>query len=174
MLLKKWVAFAFTPAHMEAVQSLLARLSRPDVLAFRDYEAVTSGAQPLCSITDASFDGLGEAIEQEQADGTVRLFCSLSTATLPDECEWPVTELGCAAVIHAIKHSHKPFYGIPFVIESDHQPLTNLASLAEKVNRVQHWFEFLRAYKYKLGYRPGKASSNADLMSRLPLPACLR
>ena len=57
------------------------------------------------------------------------------------------------------------------IVVTDHQPLKNLESLATKVNRVQRWFDFLSAYNYKLVYRPGKMNGNADLMSRLPLPA---
>ena len=63
------------------------------------------------------------------------------------------------------------FYGIPFVVVSDHQPLKNLESLATKVNRLLRWFDFLSAYTYTLEYRPGKNNGNADVLSRLPLPA---
>lgn len=71
----------------------------------------------------------------------------------------------------AVKKNRQLFYGIPFIVVSDHQPLQNLGSLATKVNRVQRWFDFLSAYNYKLVYRPGRLNGNADLMSRLPLPA---
>ena len=71
----------------------------------------------------------------------------------------------------AIKKNRTLFYGIPFEIYSDHQPLRNLGSLAEKNNRVQRWYDFLSAYTYELKYRPGRENLNADLMSRLPLPA---
>lgn len=50
------------------------------------------------------------------------------------------------------------------------QPLRNMGSLAEKNDRVQRWYDFLAAYTYELKYRPGRENSNADLMSRLPLP----
>lgn len=72
----------------------------------------------------------------------------------------------------ATKKNRTLFYGIPFEIYSDHQPLRNLDNLAEKNNRVQRWFDFLRRiHTYELKYRPGSMNNNADLMSRLPLPA---
>ena len=78
----------------------------------------------------------------------------------------------CAAIIvWAVKKNRQLFYGIHFVVVSDHQPLKNLESLSTKVNRVQRWYDFLSAYTYTLEYRPGKTNGNADLMSRLPLPA---
>ena len=69
-----------------------------------------------------------------------------------------------------MKKNRQLFYGIPFIVVSDHQPLKNLESLAAKVNRVQRWYDFLSAYTYKLVYRPGRLNRNADLISRLPLP----
>ena len=70
-----------------------------------------------------------------------------------------------------VKKNRQLFYGAPFVVVSDHQPLKNRESLSTKVNRVQRWFDFLSAYTYTLEHRPGKSNGNADLLSRLPLPA---
>jgi len=36
--------------------------------------------------------------------------------------------------------------------------------------RVQRWAVLLRAYEYKIVYKPGKEHSNEDALSRLPLP----
>ena len=122
-------------------------------------------------MTDASKDGLGAVVEQKQPDGSTRPLCFLSRSTSDTERRWTATELECGAIIYAIKKNRQLFYGIPFVIITDHQPLKNLESLATKVNRVQRWFDFLSAYTYELIYRPGTANANADMMSRLPLPA---
>ena len=46
-LLKKGVKFAFTVEHVEIVQTLLKRLSSPDVLAFPDFKAAISGDRPF-------------------------------------------------------------------------------------------------------------------------------
>lgn len=70
----------------------------------------------------------------------------------------------------AIKKTRQLLYGIPFVVIRDHQPLKNLESLSNKVNRVQRWFDVVSAYTYTFAYRPGTANSDADLMSRLSLP----
>ena len=170
-LLKKGVKFVFTVEHVEIVQQLLKRLSSPDALAFPDFKAASSGKRPFRLITDASIDGLGVVVEQAQPYTSTRPICFLSRSTLPNKRNWSATELECAAIVWAVKKNRQLFYGIPFVVVSDHQPLKHLESLATKVNRVQRWYDFLSAYTYTLEYRPGKNNGNADVLSRLPLPA---
>ena len=169
-LLKKGVRFEFTAEHTQIAQTLLGKLPSPQVLAFPDFPAAISGDRPFQLITDASTDGLGAVVEQEQSDATTRPLCFLSWATLPNDKNWSATKLECAAIVWAVKKNRQLFYGIPFIVVSDHQSLKNLESLAAKVDRVQRWYDVLSAYTYKLVYRPGRLNGNADLMSRLPLP----
>ena len=48
---------------------MLAELSSPNVLAFPDFEAATSGSRKFRLVTDASADGLGVVMKQKQPDG---------------------------------------------------------------------------------------------------------
>ena len=57
-----------------------------------------------------------------------------------------------------------------FRIFSDYKALEILAKVAKRNPRVQRWLEFLTACQYTLEYRKGSANSNADFLSRLPLP----
>ncbi|CAB1109626.1 unnamed protein product [Ectocarpus sp. CCAP 1310/34] len=170
-MLKKGEKFAFTADHVAVVRKMMDILSGPTVLAFPCYEGAISGERPFRLTADASISGLGAVIEQEQRDGSIRPLCFLSRSTFPNETRWSPTELEAGAIVWAIKKNRTLFYGIPFEVYSDHQPLRNLGSLAEKNNRVQRWYDFLSAYTYELKYRPGRENANADLMSRLPLPA---
>ena len=63
------------------------------------------------------------------------------------------------------------FYRIPFEVETGHQPLQNVASLSDKSNRVQRWFDVLNAYNSTLKQRPRNANVDVDVLSRPPLPA---
>ncbi|CAB1105230.1 unnamed protein product [Ectocarpus sp. CCAP 1310/34] len=170
-MLKKGEKFAFTADHVAVVRKMMDILSGPTVLAFPCYEGAISGERPFRLTADASISGLGAVIEQEQRDGSIRPLCFLSRSTFPNETRWSPTKLEAGAIVWAIKQNRTLFYGIPFEVYSDHQPLRNLGSLAEKNNRVQRWYDFLSAYTYELKYRPGRENANADLMSRLPLPA---
>ena len=52
------------------------------------------------------------------------------------------------------------------------QQLKNLESLETKVNRVRRrWYDVLSVYTCKIVYRPRRLNGNANLISRLPLPA---
>ena len=105
---------------------LLKRLASPDVLAFPDFKAAMTGERPLCLLTDASVDGLGAVIEQIQPDQPTRPLCFLSRITLPNERNWSATELECAAIVWAVKKNRQLFYGILFVVVSDHQPFEKI------------------------------------------------
>lgn len=61
------------------------------------------------------------------------------------------------------------------MICTDHKPLLSLFNEMKAVPqmaspRIQHWAVTLRAYEYEIVYKPGKHHSNADALSRLPLP----
>ena len=170
-LLRKGVKLEFTPHHERIVREMLDELSSPNVLAFPDFEAAISGSRKSRLVTDASADGLGVVIEQQQPDGSIRPLRYLSRSTLDNERKWNISEQECAAIVWAIKRNRQMFYGIRFEVETDHQPLQNLASLSDKRNRVQRWFDFLNAYTFKLKHRSKNANANADVLSRLPLPA---
>jgi len=79
-----------------------------------------------------------------------------------------------AAVVFGLKKFHKYIYGRKFDIVTDHKPLLKLFHEEKKIPeqaspRIQRWGIILRAYEYKMIYRPGKDHANADCLSRLPL-----
>ena len=127
-LLRKGVKFEFTPHHERIVRKILEELSTPNVLAFPDFEAAISESRKFRLVADASADGLGVVIEQQQPDGSIRPLRYLSRPTLDNERKWNISELECATIVWAIKRNRQIFYGIPFEVETDHRPLRNLAS----------------------------------------------
>lgn len=61
------------------------------------------------------------------------------------------------------------------MIYTDHKPLITLFNEKKQVPqmvspRVQRWSLMMRAYEYKILYKPGKKHANAETFSRLPLP----
>ena len=66
-------------------------------------------------------------------------------------------------------------YGRAFTIYTDHKPLMSLFSEIRCIPplasaRIQRWALTLSAYQYTIVYRAGKDNTNADALSRLPLP----
>lgn len=53
---------------------MLPQLASAKVLAFSDLDAAISGEWTFQRITDASADGVGAEIKQEQRDGTIAPF----------------------------------------------------------------------------------------------------
>ena len=124
---------------------MLDELSSPNVLAFPDLEAAISEPRKLRLVTDASADGLGVVIVQQQPDGYIRPLRYLGRTTLDNEPKWSISELECAAIVWAIKSNRKMFNGTPFEVETDHQPLQSFARLSDSSNRAQIWVDFLNA-----------------------------
>ena len=66
-------------------------------------------------------------------------------------------------------------FGRKFTIYSDHKPLQHIFAESRPIPtlpsaRIQGWALTLSAYNYEIKYKPGKDISNADVLSKLPLP----
>ncbi|CAB1097130.1 unnamed protein product [Ectocarpus sp. CCAP 1310/34] len=170
-LLRKDAKFCYTPAMADTVEELLAKLSEPPVLAFPDWDAVADGSRSLWLCCDACVDGFGAALEQAQADGSVRPILFVSRATLESERNWTVLDLEAGSIVWAIKRLRGYFWPTHFLIYSDHKALESIVKVGEHNARVQRWLEFLFSSNYTLVYRNGTANANADFLSRLPLLA---
>ena len=86
-LLRKGVNFAFTPALEKLAREILAGLTTPPVLVFPDWDVVADGSRPFYVCCDACIYGFGAgaALEQEQADGSIKPIAHISRATLDSE-----------------------------------------------------------------------------------------
>ena len=169
-LLKKNTPFVFTNEMEATVRELLAELSRPPVLVFPDWDAIEDQSRPFRLHTDASQDGLGATLEQEQPSGDIKPIVFISRATLDAERNWTALDLEAGAVVWSIKRLRGYLRGTKFRIFTDSSALENMAKIADHNPRVSRWTEFLTAYQYTVHHRPGSKNGNADMLSRLPLP----
>ena len=170
-LLRKGVPFAFTKEMETIVRELLAELSCPPVLVFPDWNAIEDDSRPFRLHCDASTTGLGATLEQEQPDGTVKPIVFISRATLDSEQNWTALDLEAAAVVWSIKRLRGYLRGTKLKVLTDSSALQNIGKIADHNPRVSRWVEFLGAYTYTVHHRPGTQNGNADMLSRLPLPA---
>ena len=77
--------------------------------------------------------------------------------------------------VFGIRKFHNYLFEHHFQLITDHKPLLGLLKEYRPVNpqasaRIKRWSLFLSAYEYELVFRDTKAHSNADALSRLPLP----
>ena len=77
-------------------------------------------------------------------------------------------EAGC--VEWSVRRPRRYLFSVFFLIFADHECLQQISKIGERKPRIQRWMEFLSAYNYRLSYRRGRDSANADFLSRLPIP----
>ena len=169
-LLKKRATFNFTPPMEATVRALLAELAAPLILAFPDWDAVVDKSRLFRLHCDASTDGLGATLEQEQPDGSIRPIVYISRATLTNKRNWTPMELEAGCVVWSIRRQRRYLISIFFQIFTYHECLQKISKIDESKPRIQRWMEFLSAYNYRLSYRRGRDNANADFLSRLPIP----
>ena len=169
-LLKKGAAFDFTSAMEDTVRALLSELAAPPILVFPDWDVVIDTSRPFRLHCDASTAGLGDTLEQEQPDGSIRPIVYISRAPLDNEQNWTPMELEAGCVVWSIRRLRRYLFGVYFLVFTDHQCLQQICKIGETKTRIQRWMEFLSAYNFRLSYRRGQENANADFLSRLPLP----
>ena len=128
---------------------------------------------------DASPYGLGAHKFPDQSEKPIafasRTLAFASRTLAPSERNYSQLEKEGLAIIFAVKKFDKYLAGHHFTLYSDHQPLQFLFNEGRQVpimaaSRIQRWSLTLGAYDYNIKYRPGSKMSNADALSRLPLP----
>ena len=82
------------------------------------------------------------------------------------EGNYPVHDLELAAVIYALKLWRHYLYGEEFEIFTYHKSLQYVFSPKELNLRQRRWIEYLKDFKCKILYHPGKANVVADALSR--------
>ena len=181
----------FLPSHSQVLQPL-NRLLRKDVkwqwtvvedAAFKEAKMLLLNSQtlvhfderlPLYLSCDSSSYGAG-AVLSHMIDGTYRPIAFASISLTSAQRNYSQIEKEALSIIFGLKKFHQFLYGRSFTIITDHKPLLQLFSPTKPVPhhcaaRLQRWALLLASYDYKLQFRPTAAHSDADSVSRLPLP----
>ena len=116
--------------------------------------------------TDASSAGLGYVLSQLDDYGEEHPLAYGSRKLLPREVKYSAIEREGLAIVEGVRHFRVYLEGNPFVIQTDHNPLTHLARIKDTHGRIARWLLLLQPYEYKISYRPGSKNANADGLSR--------
>ena len=172
-LLHKKMSWQWDKAQQEAFCKAKELLILSPVLVHFD------SAKPLGLSCDASPYGIGAVLSHKLADGTEHPVAYASRSLSPAELNYAQLDKEGLAIIFGVKRFHQYLLGRKFTIYSDHKPLEHLFSRSRPIPplasaRIQRWALALGTYDYNISYKPGKDQTNADLLSRLPLPEAPR
>ncbi|RXN21780.1 Retrovirus-related Pol poly from transposon [Labeo rohita] len=156
----------WTNDHQKILEELIGMLVSPPVLAYPDFNL------PFTLHTDASERGLGAILYQRQ-DGKLRVIGYGSRTLTAAEKNYRLHsgKLEFLALKWAVCEKFRDylFYAPQFTVYTDNNPLTYVMSTA-KLNAVGHrWVGELSDFRFDVKYHPGKANTDADTLSRIPL-----
>ena len=156
----------WTETHKAAVDQLVEMLTKPPVLAYPNFD------QPFILHTDASNEGLGAVLYQQQ-QGKLRVIGYGSRTLSPTEKNYHLHsgKLEFLALKWAIcdKFRDYLYYAPSFTVYTDNNPLTYVLSTA-RLNAVGHrWVGELADFNFEIKYRPGRTNIDADTLSRYPI-----
>ena len=156
------VPWEWGPSQQSAFDIIIQKLTSPPVLAYADF------TKPFIVTTDASVEGLGAVLYQEQG-GLERVIAYASRGLRPSEKNYPAHKLEFLALKWALTDKlHDYLYGNTFEVRTDNNYLTYVTTTA-KLDAMSHrWLASLSNYNFTLKYRSGRSNSDADGMSRGP------
>ena len=117
--------------------------------------------------TDASDQGLGAVLCQEQVDGKLRPVAYASRGLTKDELKYHTQEKEALGIIWACEKFRPYLMGETFVTETDHGSLQWL--LGNQKGRLARWAMRLSEFDFTIKPKPGKNNGNADAPSRFPV-----
>ena len=157
---KKTNEVEWTNTCEEAFNQLKEICSETPVLAYADYTKVFK------IHTDASDQGLGAVLYQDQDDCTTRVVAYASQNLSKSEKRYHSSKLEFLALKWCVcEQFHEYLYGGKFQVYMDNNPLTYVLTSAELDATGQCWVAALANYDFTIHYRSGKQNIEADALS---------
>ena len=161
-LLRSNVKFEWTEQCQASFQRLKDLLVTPPVLVYPNFD------KSFILHTDASGNGLGAVLEQEQDDGTSHPVAYASRSLSKHERRYGITELEALAIVWALKYCKAYLWGHRCTVYTDHAPATTLLGTKHSSGKLARWREIVAEFDLEIRYRPGRRNANADTLSRSP------
>ena len=167
-LLKKDVKWSWGYQQQQSFDQSKQMLTSSALLAHYD------PTQPLVLSCDASQSGVGAVLSQV-CNGDEKPVAYTSRTLTTAERNYSQLEKEGLALVYGVKKFHNYLFGRTFTLCTDHKPLQSLLNESKPIPcmasaRIQRWALTLASYEYTIKYKSGPANTNADALSRLPLP----
>ena len=162
-LLKKNIAWDFTPNHLLQFEKIKDIISRDISLKFFDPDL------PTKITCDSSKVGLGATLEQQYPDGWHPIAFK-SRACSPAEKNYCPLERETLAIVFGCTSLHEYLYARQFDVDSDHKSLRTIFNynINDAPPRIQRFLLQLQKYDFNVNYIPGKDLILSDTFSRAP------
>lgn len=163
MLLRKSAAFSWKAEQSKAFNMIKEAVCDIRYLGFFDRKDRTK------LIVDASPEGLGAVLLQENKDGQNRIISFASKALTDLERKYFQTEREALAIVWGVERFSLYLLGTKFVLITDCKALKYLFSPRSRpCPRIERWVLRIQSYNYEVKYEPG-VTNLADALSRLSI-----
>ena len=147
--------------HEKAFQTLKNRLTCSPILRLPVFKNGTS----FVVRTDASDVGIASVLLQE-FEGEGRLpIAYASKKLLPREKNYSVIEKEFLGIIWGVEKFRKCLYGVEFLLETDHKPLTYMQTAKVLNPQIMRWAMKLQPYRFRIIATRGQDNLKADYLT---------
>ena len=154
----------WTEEHQKITEELIDIITSFKVMAYPEFD------KPFILHTDASYDGLGAVLYQEQGED-LKVIAYASRSLSPAEQNYHSNKLEFLCLKWAVCEQFRDYlyYAKSFTAITDNNPLTHILTTPRLNATSQRWVSDLADFKFDIRYRPGKYNLDADALSRFPL-----
>ena len=156
--LKKKTKIDWTPERVESFDGLKNEIEKEVSLSFPDY---SSDAPRLELYVDASGVGSGACLMQ-QSGNDVKTIGYASMTFSKTQRAYSTIERELIAIRWRCQVFRPFIFGIPFLLFTDHKPLTYMYNMSVHSSRIQRTLEELSEFDFEIRYCPGKYNEAAD------------
>jgi hypothetical protein len=161
-LTKKDAEFKMEGEALEAFRTLKEKLAEAPVLKIPD------PSKPFRVTTDASDFAVGAVLEQEGATGWHPVAYH-SKALNDAQKKWPAYDKELLAIMEATEKWRPYLADAHFDVFTDHMPLKYLHTKDKLPHRHANYLDWLSRFDFEVHYKPGRANTAADALSRNPV-----
>ena len=154
------VSVRWEDAQEKAFATLRESLVRRPILRLPDHN------KTFILRTDASNCGSGAALMQERKGRFFSIAYGIKKLTSAER-KYSTIEKECLAIVWGVSKFCLYLAGKPFVLQTDHQPLTFLKNAKFQSDRIMRWPLALQGYDYTVKDIPGKDNLVANYLSHL-------